>query len=306
MTRRGRLNLALVMAAAVLGAGVWFAQKKEEKGPPLTAIAPEALKSIRIAHPDAPAIDLKKDSGDWQLTAPVQANADPLEVAALVELAGKETHDPIAQPDLKQLGLDPPGYTITLNDSAIAFGGVEPIQYRRYVKTGATVALIEDPPSAALDKDYADLVAKDLFPAGAAIEKIELPKFTLAKDAAGAWQLTPPDPKALTDSMQKFVDDWQHARSMWNEMAPPPDPKVVARAERVRVTLKGGAVREFIVVATEPQLKLQRADLGVNFVLSKALTEALLKLPAAPEPAAAPATATPPAPKPDTKAPVAQ
>lgn len=292
MTHRGRLNLALVVAAAVLGAGVWFAQKKEEKGPPLTAIAPEALKSIRIAHPDAPAIELKKDSGHWQLTAPVQADADPLEVAALVELAGKETHDPIAQPDLKQLGLDPPGYTITLNDRAIAFGGVEPIQYRRYVKTGAAVALIEDPPSAALDKDYSDLVAKDLFPAGAAVEKIELPKFTLAKDAAGAWQLTPPDPKALTDSMQKFVDGWQHARSMWNEMATPADPK----AERVKVTLKGGAVLEFIVAATEPQLKLQRANLNVNYVLSKALTEEILKLPAAPEPA----------PKPDTKAPAAQ
>jgi hypothetical protein len=280
VNRRVRLNLALVVAAAALGAGIWLAQKKIEKGPPLTPIASEALNRIRIAHPGAPVIELKKDASHWQLTAPVQAEADALEINALVDLAGKETHDPIAAPDLKQLGLDPPAYTITLNDTAIDFGGVEPIRYRRYVKVGASVALIEDPASAALDKDYNDLVAKELLPAGAVIEKVELPKLTLDKNAAGQWQLVPADSAAGADQMQRLADGWQHARAMWNEMATPADLK----ADRVKLTLKGGAVREFIVAATEPQLKLQRADLKVNYVLSKALEDELLKLPALAKP----------------------
>jgi hypothetical protein len=276
---RGALNLALIALAIALGVGIWFSGKKEEKGPPLLPIATEAVTAIRIAHPDSPAIELKKDGGHWMLTAPVQGDADAMEVTALTDLAAKETHDPIATPDLKQLGLDPPGYTIALNGTPVDFGGIEPIKYRRYVRTGSTVALIEDPASAALDKDYSDLVAKELFPAGSQVEKIELPKLTLGKDDKDHWQLTPADPKAGADQMERLAQGWLHARAMWNEAAQPAD----AKAGRVKITLKGGTVREFVVVATDPQLKLQREDLKVNYVLSKALADELLKLP---EPAA--------------------
>lgn len=283
MQRRNRLNLILVGAAVALGAGIFLSQKKEEKGPPLTPLAADAVNKIRIAHPQAPVIELAKEGTRWKLTAPVTGDADPMEVNALLELATRETRDPIATPDLKQLGLDPPGYTITLNDQAIDFGGTEPIKYRRYVRTTAGVALIEDPASAALDKDYSDLVAKELFPAGAQIEKIELPKLTLGKDGKGAWQLTPADPAASADQMQKLADGWLHARAMWMEAGQAPDPKAEPKLEHVKVTLKGGEVREYIVIPGD-QLKLRRADLAVNYVLSKALTDELLKLPAAAPP----------------------
>jgi hypothetical protein len=69
---------------------------------------------------------------------------------------------------------------------------------------------------------------------------------------------------------------------MWNEMAT--DAK--AGGERVKITLAGGATREWVVVAREPQLKLLRPDLGVTLVLSKALADELLKLPPPPEPKA--------------------
>lgn len=277
MNRRARLNLILLAVAGGLGVGIYLAGKSKPPGPPLTPVASDALDHILIAHPASPAIELKKGPAGWQLVAPVQAAVDPLEVNALVDLVTRETHDPIASPDLKQLGLDPPAYTITLNETKVAFGGVEPLQYRRYVRIGETVTLIEDPASAALDADYADLVAKDLFASGEEIEKIGLPELALSKAPDGKWQITPADPKAGADAMQKLADGWKSARAMWNESSTPAETK----APRVKVTLKGGAVREFIVVATEPQLKLQRADLGVNYVLSKALADELLKLPAA-------------------------
>jgi hypothetical protein len=146
------------------------------------------------------------------------------------------------------------------------------------VKTGDTAWLIEDPPGAALDKDYADLVAKDLFPAGAEIERIELPRLTLGRAADGKWTVTPADPKASADAMQKLADSWKGARSMWNELAS----GTRVTGDRIKVTLKGGVAREFIVAAREPQLKLHRADLGVTLVLSRALADELLKLPEPP------------------------
>ncbi len=276
---RTHLNLALLLVAAGLGLAVFFSQEKEEKGPPLTALMPDAVTRIVIEHPGSAAILLAKKDGQWSLTAPVTAAVDEFEINALIGLADKEAREKLEGVNLAELNLEPPQYTITLNETAIAFGGVEPLQYRRYVKTGETIALIEDPPSAALDKDYADLVAKNLFPGSAEIERIELPKLTLSKDADGKWLLKPADPKATSDAMQKLAGGWKNARSMWNEQAKTAKPK----GDLVRITLKNAETVQFVVVEREPQFKLYRAEAGVNYVLSKALTEELLKLPEPPK-----------------------
>ena len=272
---RARLNLALLVVAAGLGAAVFFAQKKEPSGPPLTPFTPDAVTRIALEHPGSPAIRLEKHDGQWRLTEPVQAEADTFEVNGLVALADRETKLKLEGGALKDFTLDPPGYTITLNDRTIGFGGVEPLEFRRYVKTADGAFLVEDPPSAALDADYADLVAKDLLPKDAELERIEVPGLALARDAQGQWAATPAGPRATTDAMQKFADGWKGARSMWNALAR--DGKV--SGDKVKVALKGGATREFVIAARDPQFKLHRADLGVTFVLSKALAEELLKLP---------------------------
>lgn len=276
--KRAQLNVALLAVAAGLGVAVFFASRPEPPGPPLTALTPDQVTRIALEHPGQPVIRLEKREGAWFLAEPVTAEVDEFEINALLGVAGNETKEKLEGAALAELELAPPKYALTLNDTRVEFGGVEPLQYRRYVKVGESVFLIEDPPSAALDKDYADLVAKGLFPTGAAIERVELPQLTLAK-ADGNWSLTPADPKATADAMQKLADGWKNARSMWNERAA----DAPAKAERVKVTLQGGEVREFVVAAREPQLKLHRPGLGVNYVLSKALADELLKLPEPPK-----------------------
>ena len=281
MNRRARLNLGLLAVALGLGVAVFLGNREEPAGPPLTPYKPEAVERIAIEHPGAPAIRLEKKDGHWQLVEPVRAEADEFEVNALIGLADRETKLKVEGGAAKELGLEPANFTLTLNDRAIAFGGVEPLEYRRYVRLPEGTFLIEDPPGAALDKEYADLVSKDVLPKGAAIERLELPVLTLAKGESG-WTMTPADPKATTDQMQKLVDGWAGARSMWNEMAR--DAKV--DGERVKVTLQGGATRELVIAAREPQFKLHRPDLGATLVLSKALADELLKLPPPVEPKA--------------------
>jgi hypothetical protein len=276
--KRSRLNLALLVVAVGLGVAVYVASRKPPAGPPLTSFEAAAVTRIALEHPGTPAIKLEKQNGRWQLVAPVIAEADEFEVNAILGLAGRETKLKLEGAALKELDLEPPKYTVRLNDVAIDFGGTEPLEYRRYVKTAEGVWLIEDPPGPAMDKDYSDLVSKNLFPPDAEIERIELPKLTLAR-ADGKWTVTPPDPKATADAMQKLADGWKNARAMWNEGAT----GAKANGERVKVTLKGGVAREFVIAAREPQLKVGRPDLGVNLVLSKALADELLKLP---EPAA--------------------
>lgn len=274
---RARLNLLLLVLATGLGLGVWYSQEKEEKGPPLTTLTADALVKIAIEHPDRDAVRLEKKDGRWSLVAPASARVDEFEINALLGLVDREAKKALDREsiNLAELGLDPPKYTITLNDTTISFGDVEPLDYRRYVKVGEAVSLIEDPPSAALDADYADLVAKSVLAMDAVVEKISVPGLTLARDADGKWMLTPVDATATTDRMQKLVDGWKSARAMWNEMPKDVSPK----GEPVVITLKGGAQQRFVLLERDPQLKLYSPDAKTVYVLSKALADELLKLP---------------------------
>lgn len=272
---RGKLNIALVGVLAGLGAVVWFTREKPEVLPPLTTLTADTLKQIVIEHPGAPPLRLEKHGAHWQLVAPVQAPTDPLEVAGVVSLATSnvERSLPLTEVSLAELGLEPPEYVVTLNDQVLAVGANEPIQARRYIKSGDHVALVADPPSAALDADYSDLVAKPLLPEDAKIVRIEVPGLTVSRNAEGQWTAdTQPD--ASTEKLQAFVDNWRKARSMWNAAMPADG---ASGGQAIRIVLKDGEI-QLRLAATEPQLQIDRPDYGVRYAVSKAEEAGLLTL----------------------------
>lgn len=290
---RNYLNLGLLVAVAGLGTAAWLGQKPdEEKKPPLTALTPSMVQTIALEHPGSPTIRLAKQDGQWAITEPVKAAADPFEVSALVGLSDTGVQMKLDSGDLKELGLVPARYRITINDQTIDFGGEEPLKYRRYVRVNEKdLALIADPGSAAFDADYSDLVAKDLVPAGAAIRRIVVPGLTLEKSADGAWT-SPDHAEAKADQLKAIADAWASAKALFNASLQPED----AQGEAATLTLADGRTLSFTIAARDPQLVLARADLGVRYTLSRTDVDTLLQLPA-PKPAdAAPAdTAAPPA-----------
>ncbi len=293
---RLQLNLALLVLVGGLAATLYFTQETEQKGPPLTPLTDATLERIRIQHPDAPAIALTKQNGQWQLIEPVQAAADPLEVASIVTLATMEAKRKLAvtDVDLKELKLDPPNYRVTLNDIELGIGDSEPIEYRRYVRVGDEIALTDDPPSAALDADYSDLVSKALLPAGARLLRIEVPGLTLTRSEEGqTWIESPAQPAASADQKQKFVEGWSSARAMWN--AASPTGEAGAAGEPITLVYDGGELK-LTLVAREPQLVLENPALRVRYTLSKALENEILRLPDPPaaDEASPQAPATPP------------
>ena len=258
--KRQQLNLVLAGTVVALGIGVYFSQEKEEKGPPLTALGANGVTRIAIEHPGSATIRLEKNDSGWQLTEPVKAATDDFEVNALLGLAYLETKTTLdrTQLSLRDLGLDPAKQTVTLNDTVLKFGNIEPLKYQRYIQSDETVVLVDDPPTAALDKDYSDLVSKRLLPTDAEIVTIEGPSLRVNKDTKDAAGL---------------LASWKNAKSMWNEPA-----AKTPKGETVTVTLKDRALK-FVIVERDPQLKLQSTELGVNYVLSKELETELLKLP---------------------------
>ncbi|MGH8517731.1 MAG: DUF4340 domain-containing protein [Panacagrimonas sp.] len=288
--KRSYLNLALLLVAGGLGAALWFGQKKEEKGPPLTSLKQESITRIALEHPGKPVIRLEKKGDAWLLTEPVKSETDKYEIGGILSLADLELKSKLdkASVDRKELELDPPKYSVILDDTRIDIGGTEPIKYRRYVSSGDVTGLIDDPPSAALDADYADLVSKSLLPEGANLRRIELPGLTLEKSAEGAW--TSPQQRASAPAqVAQLAESWRNAKAMWNAA----EPAEGSAGDAVRLTLDDGRAIDLVVVTRDPQLVLSSKALRVRYTLSKALVDELFRIPAPPPPTEAPAAPAP-------------
>lgn len=278
---RTRLNLLLLVVVLALGAGAWVAyEKKNQPKETLTPIAAEGVDRIVLDWPGSPRIALEKRNGNWFLTEPVKVRADRFEAVGATSLASTEVQESIdgTDVDLKELGLAPPSHTITLNDVVIEFGSTDPLQSRRYVRVGGAVKLIDEPATAALDKDYADLVSKALFAPGDELVKIELPALTLTKGENGEWAAPPGTANATAAALKALADGWKDAQAMWNEAAPE---AAAPAGGKVRFTLADGRVEEYEIAAVDPQFSLYAPALKVRHQLSKALAETLLQLPAA-------------------------
>lgn len=277
---RTQLNLLLLVVVGGLGAALWFGKPKEEKGPPLTSLKQDAVTRIAVEHPGKPAIRLEKIDGRWQLVEPVRAATDSFEINGILGLAELEVKSKLdAGVDRAELQLDPPQFTVTLDDTRVALGGVEPLRYNRYVQVGEVLGLVDDPPSAALDADYSDLVSRAIVPEGAELVRLELPGFVLEKDPAGNW-ISPQQPEAKPAQTAKLVESWKGARAMWNAAEKPEG----LQGEKVRLTLADGQVIELVFAESDPQLVLARPAIGVRYTLSKALVEELFRIPAEPKP----------------------
>lgn len=273
---RGRRNLLLLTGIAGLAALGWFSREQPEPTRPLTALSQDAIERIRVEHPGKPAIALaRRDDGNWRLTEPVAADADAFEVASLLNLAALPVRRALGEDfDAAELGLSPPAFVITLNDVALRFGGTDPLSAQRVVQTDALAALVDNPPSAALDADFSDLVSKQLIPEGAEIKSIDLPDGRLVEAAAdGGWRVTGApelDPQALAEG-------WAGVRAMWNAAAP--EALDADGLERVTVHLASGDALPFVVLQRAPQFELVNAELGVQYTLSAVLADTLLTVP---------------------------
>lgn len=282
---RNRLNLWLAVIVLALGAGAWMAKQHKDKPKlTLTPLAAEGVNKIVMEWPGSPTITLEKQGGDWQLTTPVKARVDRFEAVGATSLASTEVQSTLDAEgvDLKELGFEPPSHVITLNEVRIEFGGTDALQSLRYVRVDGVIKLIDDPASAALDKDYADLVSKDLFAAEDELVKIELPSVTLNKGADGQWSAPASTANATPNALKTLAEGWKVARALWCE----PVEGAAPSGAPLRFTLRDGRVIDYTVAATDPQLALYVPSLNVRCQLSKALVDELLALPA-PKPEAA-------------------
>jgi hypothetical protein len=274
MQKRLLINLLLLLVVLVLGAIAIFEPGKDEPS-----------EAVRLTELDETTIDrfiLKNDSGEiafekreghWWLAAPFSAPANDIRVGQLLAIshAASATHYPLNKEDLSKFELDKPKASMTLGQVKMVFGGVDPIDLRRYVWVDKTLHLVDDDFSHHISAPATDYVERKLLPEGSKPNALLLPGLKLSQDKDGHWLVDPANPAA--SGGPDLVAAWQTARAI--DVTPI---KQAVQGDIIHIDFSDHAPIEFVILKREPDLILARTDWGLQYQVTAETALQLLTL----------------------------
>lgn len=278
MSSRTLLNLALGVIALGLGALVWLRPGLERDAvpQPLTTLDPQAVTAIELARDAAGPLAFHRQADGWVIAADPAIPADSFQVHTVLALleAGSVRSYPATDLDLAGLGLTPPQASVHFDSLTLDLGTTEAIEGLRYVRQGDTVYLVEDRYQHLLNAGLASFASRRLLPEGATITALELPGLSLTRTDDVHWQLTPEQPDASADAIDRLVQAWQRTSALYVRRYEPG-----AYPDTIHVTLADSADPVvFHIVSREPDLVLARPDWGIQYHLAGDVGIGLLDL----------------------------
>ena len=177
--------------------------------------------------------------------------------------------------ELARFGLQPPRARLLLDGKEILFGDTEPINGRRYLLYDGKVALVDDTYFSHLSSSAANYVDPALLGQNPELSSIALPDMRVYGGTEN-WHLDPGDDSVSTESISQLVNAWRQAQAT----AVRPYEQSLPWNGVIDVELADGHVR-FDIARTEYEVILGRADLGIQYHLTKGTGARLLKIEAA-------------------------
>jgi hypothetical protein len=179
MKGRAALNLALLAAVIALALFAYYKPHKGEPEHKLSAIKATDATSIRIEIAGSPPIALARTGTDWNLTAPLPARADSLQVQRLLEILDATARDRFPASGLARYDLNEPPARLTINQQTFGFGAVNEMSREQYVLTQDGIYPVSLRYGTLLPRTVYQLVSRQLFGAD------EAARWQMAIDAAG-------------------------------------------------------------------------------------------------------------------------
>lgn len=281
MKNRWLLNIGLTLLVGLLVLLVLYKPgvEKEIPGTPLTASTAANIQRIKIVRPNQKDIVLEKGSGEtWRLSAPRLARANDFRVNELLALASLRiaTRFPADTADLEKYGLDKPLVKLFLDNSEIQFGSMHPLDNQLYVLHDGQVQLIPASIFRTVSAPLNDFLSTSPLGEKSRPLAFKFPTFDLKQNEQGAWIRTPELKDLGSDQVNRFVDEWRHARAL--SAAPYSGKPVQAR---VAITLADGdkqRVVEFGVLAIKPEFVLYRMDEKIEYSFPEETGSRLMQL----------------------------
>lgn len=203
MTRTG-LNAALLAAATILGAAVWWSVR-ESAPPPATPgwIEPgRPVQNVSVDRGERRLLVLERVGSGWRLSHPYRRVALASRVRHLLSLAETRPAHLYAATELDPAaaGLAPPAFRLRLGEAEIELGGPDPLGQGRYLRHRGRIAVLPDQWHPLLDAGPAALADLALWPLDEVLVGIETPLTRIRREDAG-WiaepgALSPPEAAA--------------------------------------------------------------------------------------------------------------
>ena len=246
----------------------------------LTKLKQSDVISIVLQRQNEKDINLEKRDGIWFIKEPYQLPANDFRaqtISALVEAVSYLQYDSNNM-ELAKFKLDKPEVTIQFNNKVtLEIGGVDPIKNRRYVKIDNTLHLVNDTFYYQVIGKVTAYVSYQIVPPNMKLSKITLPKFTLSLND-GNWKLSPAQADVSADSINEFVNEWQHAQSLEIE-----NYKGTKQKNNIRIDFQNSEQPlEFSLLKIQDSSYLVRHDYQLSYKLSDEIAEKLQKLPEPP------------------------
>ena len=279
MSSRSIVNLLLLLAIVILGLLARY-EPGIEAPADLQAITDIKVDQIHRIHINRPIRDdlvfIKQADKQWTMESVVPLPADSFKIRALARLAEQKPVRSYAanEMNLADLQLDPPYASAIVNDTAIEFGILEPIDNLRYVRVNDSVHLIPDSYLRLMETGFSQFVRPGLFGENERINTIQLPDLLVRKTETG-WE-TEPTQTVTAEVLEQFLATWQQASSLHIQ---PANPAQDGEPVEISFTSNTPPVR-LLIVARDPELVLARPDYGIQYRMGNR-SEAMLSLDAA-------------------------
>jgi Domain of unknown function (DUF4340) len=272
--RRALTNGVLLLVAAGLAAFIASMPEKEARPhlEPLSHENPRSVSHVRLELGEDRTIELRRDDRSWRLVEPIRIAANDFRVNALLRVLEAPVHARIEARagELGRFGLAHPRARVLLDGTEILFGDIEPINGRRYLLFNGKVALVDDRYFSHLSSSAANYVDPALLGDEPILRRITLPEFSIYRDA-GSWHVDPDDGSMSADDLSSLVDAWRSAQATAVRALEPSLPW----HDEILIDLDDGSVH-FDVARTEYELILGRADLAIQYHLTKGTGARLL------------------------------
>jgi hypothetical protein len=275
--KRTLSNIVLLVIAASLAAFIAFTPEEEPQVvalEPLSGENPRAISRIHLELSAGGTIKLRRTDGSWDLVVPMDIAANDLRVNALLGVLEAPVHariDASAQ-SLGRFGLAPAQARVLLDDQEVLFGDTEPIHGRRYLLFDGRVALLDDAYFSHLSSTAANYVHPALLGREPKLQSIVLPDLRIYR-IAGEWHADAGARNATGDAITRLADAWRQAQA------------TAVRSYEQSLDWSGVVVVEladeelrFDLAHTEFELILGRADLGIQYHLTKRAGARLLRI----------------------------
>jgi hypothetical protein len=157
----------LAVTTALLAAAVYAELGHERTGTQaaLTMLDPAAVQRLEIRCSTCRTRRFARNADGWQMLEPYALPADADAVAHLLAIARTPVNRRLQlhEYDLAKLGLSPPQFTLTFDDTVVSIGGEDSIEHDRYVRVGDELLRVSDRFSARLleapERELADPAA---------------------------------------------------------------------------------------------------------------------------------------------------